>query len=38
MLEDDLAQYYEANRERFETALDTLIDKLDETAFNASYQ
>ena len=38
MLEEDLAQYYEANRERFETALDTLIDKLDETAFNASYQ
>lgn len=38
MLEEDLAQYYEANRERFEIALETLIDKLDEIAFSTTYQ
>ena len=32
----DFAQAYEANAEKYETALTMLIDKLDEIAFNAS--
>ena len=33
----DFAQQYEANAEKYETALTTLIDKLDEIAFNSTY-
>ena len=32
----DLAQSYEANKTKYETALETLIDKLDEAAYLAS--
>ena len=33
----DFAQQYEANAEKYETALELLIDKLDEIAFNTQY-
>ena len=32
----DFAQQYEANKTKYETALETLIDKLDEVAYLAS--
>ena len=34
-LRSDFAQKYEADEERFETLLETLVDKLDEISFNA---